>query len=157
MYRNTLKYKGGIYSFINTVNGKQYIGSAKDFYLRLNEHLNNKKSNLSLQKAFSKHGIDKFRWVIYEYFSYENKIISNEALTTLETNYIKAFDFSTLYNFKFEATSMLGYKHTDEAKQKMIERFKDKNNHPMFGKKHSKEILDLISKPGELNPMFETP
>ena len=29
---------GGIYSFINTVNGNQYIGSAKDFYLRLNEH-----------------------------------------------------------------------------------------------------------------------
>ena len=37
-YRILLKDKGGIYSFINTVNGNQYIGSAKDFYLRLNEH-----------------------------------------------------------------------------------------------------------------------
>uniref|UniRef100_UPI0030FE5249 hypothetical protein n=1 Tax=Dematophora necatrix TaxID=2751867 RepID=UPI0030FE5249 len=37
-YRILLKNKGGIYSFINTVNGNQYIGSAKDFYLRLNEH-----------------------------------------------------------------------------------------------------------------------
>ena len=35
--RILLKDKGGIYSFINTVNGNQYIGSAKDFYLRLNE------------------------------------------------------------------------------------------------------------------------
>ena len=33
--RITLKGKGGIYSFINTVNGNQYIGGAKDFYLRL--------------------------------------------------------------------------------------------------------------------------
>jgi|SRR2546423_1919617 len=30
-HRILLKDKGGIYSFINTVNGKQYIGSAKDF------------------------------------------------------------------------------------------------------------------------------
>lgn len=52
---------------------------------------------------------------------------------------------------------MLGYKHTiaggAEAKQKMVERFKDITNHPMYGKKHSEEILKLISKPGELNPM----
>jgi len=64
-YRILLKDKGGIYSFINTVNGNQYIGSAKDFYLRLNEHLENKKSNLALQKAFAKYGIDKFEFLIF--------------------------------------------------------------------------------------------
>jgi hypothetical protein len=62
--RILLKNKGGIYSFINTVNGNQYIGSAKDLYLRLNEHLNNKKSNLALQKAFTKYGLDKFKFCI---------------------------------------------------------------------------------------------
>lgn len=36
----------------------------------------------------------------------------------------------------------------------MLEFYKDKNNHPMFGKTHNKQALDLISKPGELNPMF---
>lgn len=92
-YREKLKNKGGIYSFINTVNGKQYIGSAKDFYLRLNEHLNNKKSNTNLQKAIKKYGLDKFHWVIYEYFTYESKIISSKALTDLETSYIKSLDF----------------------------------------------------------------
>lgn len=40
--RDLLLRKGGIYSFLNKVNGKQYIGSAKDLYLRLNEHLSNK-------------------------------------------------------------------------------------------------------------------
>ncbi len=135
-YKEILKNKGGVYSFINTVNGKQYIGSAKDFYIRINEHLNNKKSNANLQKAFDKHGLDKFKLIIYEYFSYETKMLSNEGLTKLETSYIKAFDFSTLYKMKREASSMLGYKHTDEAIQKMIERYKDKINHPMFGKNH---------------------
>jgi hypothetical protein len=42
---------GGIYSFLNKVNGKQYIGSAKDLYLRLNEHLSDRKSNKALQAA----------------------------------------------------------------------------------------------------------
>jgi len=35
--------KKGVYSFLNKVNGKQYIGSAKDLYLRLNEHLSHRK------------------------------------------------------------------------------------------------------------------
>lgn len=49
---------------------------------------------------------------------------------------------------------MSDYKHTKEAVLKMIKRFEDKKNHPMFGKTHTKEALALISKPGELNPMF---
>lgn len=46
---------------------------------------------------------------------------------------------------------MLGYKHTEDARKKMIEFYKE--NHPMFGKKHSEEALALISKPGKLNPV----
>ena len=60
--RILLKDKGGIYSFINIVNGNQYIGSAKDLYLRLNKHLENKRSNLALQKAFVKYGLDQFKF-----------------------------------------------------------------------------------------------
>jgi hypothetical protein len=44
----------------------------------------------------------------------------------------------------------------------MVDYYKDKNNHTahtpwcvgMFGKTHTEEALGLISKPGELNPMF---
>lgn len=49
---------------------------------------------------------------------------------------------------------MLGYKHTDKAKLKMLRRYVDKTNHPMFGKTHTTEARALISKPGTLNPMF---
>ena len=136
------------------MNGNQYIGSAKDFYLRLCEHINNKKSNIALQKAFIKYGLDKFQFCIYKYFSYESQVISHKALIDLETNSIDKFNFDTLYNFKITATSYLGYKHTEQARLKMIEYYKDKNNHPMFGKTHTKEALVLISKPGGLNLMF---
>lgn len=153
-YKEMLKNKGGIYSFINTVNNKQYIGSAKDLYIRLCEHLDNKKSNIALQNAITKYGLDKFNFCVYEYFTFKSKIMSSKALTDLETNYISKFKFDTLYNFKVTATSMLGYKHTKEAKAKMLEFYKDKQNHPMYGKTHTIDAIDLISKPGVLNPMF---
>lgn len=153
-YRITLNRKGGIYSFFNTINGKQYIGSAKDFYLRLCEHIDNRKSNAALQDAFNKYGLDKFNLYIYEYFTFESKVISSKALTDLETSYINRFNFTNLYNFKSTATSMLGYKHTEKARLKMKENLKNKENHPMYGKTHTAEALALISKPGKLNPMF---
>jgi len=56
-------------------------------------------------------------------------------LTDVETETINSFPFDQLYNFKKEAKSMLGYKHTAEAIAKMKLRLFDKNNHPMYGKK----------------------
>lgn len=78
-----MKNKGGIYSFINSVNGKQYIGSAKDFYIRLYEDLDNRKSNIALQNAITKYGLDKFNFCVYEYFTFKSKVMSNKALTDL--------------------------------------------------------------------------
>lgn len=48
---------------------------------------------------------------------------------------------------------MLGYKHTLEAILKMKQRYKNKSNHPMFGKTHDNFALSKISKPGKLNPV----
>lgn len=52
-YKEMLKNKGGIYSFINAVNNKQYIGSAKDLYIRLCEHLDNKKIEYCFTKCYN--------------------------------------------------------------------------------------------------------
>lgn len=145
-YREKLTHKAGIYTFVNKINGKQYIGSAKDLYIRLNEHLINRKSNSRLQAAFSEYGLKNFIFFVYEYFTYENKVVSNKALTDLETSYLKKFELDNLYNFKLEAANMIGYKHTKEALLKMTNRFKDKNNHPMYGKIHSNKTKNLISK-----------
>lgn len=153
-YRHILKNKGGIYCIFNTITNKRYIGSAKDFFLRLTEHLANKKSNIALQNSISKYGLDKFDFHVYEHFTYINKILNHKILTELETIYLKKFDLDELYNYSDEAISNKGYKHTELAIDKMKTRYKDKSNHPMYGKSHKKESLDLISKPGILNPMY---
>ena len=121
--------------------------------MRLIEHLANKKSNIALQNAILKYGLNKFEFCVYEYFTYHSKLASNKALTDLETSYIKKYPFDSLYNFMRTATSIEGYKHTDEAKLKMLKRFENKSNHPRYGKSHKEETLKLISKPGELNPV----
>ena len=151
--RSYLKDRSGIYSVVNETNGKQYIGSAKDLYLRLVEHIAGKKSNKALQLAIEKYGLNNFTFRILEYIS-KDRPVNNKQLTELETEYIAKFDFYNLYNFKRISTSMLGYKHTDAALLKMVERFKIKTNHPMYGKAHTEEAKRLISKPGEKNPMY---
>ena len=117
------------------------------------EHIVGKKSNSALQKSIAKYGLDKFYFYVYEYYE-DNKTVNNITLTNLETKYIKNFDFNSLYNFKRTATSMLGYRHTEEALLKMVAHYKNKKNHPMYGKTHTKEAKKLISKPGAANPMF---
>lgn len=129
-----------------------YIASAKDLYLRLNQHIANKKSNIACKSAIQKHGLDKFNFGIYEYFSDDSKIVTSKTLTDLETSYIEKFHFYTFDNFMRTARSFAGYKHTEQAKLKMSNWYQDKRNHPMYGKTHKEETLQLISKPGELNP-----
>lgn len=106
-------------------------------------------SNSRLQRSISKYGIQNFHFVIY-YWHQDPAVI----LTDIETEVIKSFPFESLYNFKREAASSLGYKHTIEAISKMKNRFLIKSNPPMFGKKQDKFALAKISKPGALNPMY---
>lgn len=153
-YRGILKNKSGIYSIINEINGNQYVGSAKDLYLRLLEHIAGKKSNSALQNAIIKYGLNNFTFYVLEYVSGENSPVSNKEITSLETKYIAMYDFDKLYNFKRISTSMLGYRHTEQALLKMIDRFKIKENHPMYGKTHTDETKNLIKKLGKNNPMY---
>lgn len=88
-----------------------------------------------------------FNYGVLEYFTYDSKAVSHIALTDLETSYIEKYSFDNLYNFMRTATSLTGYKHTDEAKLKMLKWYEDKSNHPMYGKTHSALARMLISKP----------
>lgn len=150
--RKELNKKGGVYAMVfkdEDGRSSQYIGSSLNLYDRMRDHILGRDSNLRLQRSINKHGLDKFKFLIY-YWHTDPLVI----LTDIETEIIKSFPFETLYNFKREASSMLGYKHTMEAIAKMRLRFKNKSNHPWYGQKHTPETLLQIAKPGALNPMF---
>ena len=110
-----LKNLKGIYGFLCKVNNKVYIGSSDNLVKRFKEHLNNQKSNIRLQRAISKYGLENFYFIVFEFYNLSDKIV----LTNLETTYLSKFKFDYLYNFKIFATSLLGYKHTNAAKEKM--------------------------------------
>jgi len=120
-----------------------------NLYERLTDHIKGVSSNVRLQRSIVKHGLNNFNIVIY-YYHIDPAVL----LTDIETEVIKSFPFEDLYNFKKEAVSMLGYKHTRKAIKKMTLRLADKSKHPMYGKKHKAETKKAISKPGNLNPMF---
>jgi group I intron endonuclease len=113
------------------------------------DHIKGRDSNLRLQRSIKKYGLNSFNIVIY-YFHNDPAVL----LTDIETTVISAFSFSQLLNFKKEASSMLGYKHTKQAIAKMKARFVNKKKHPMCGKTHSESSKYLMSKPGKFNPMF---
>lgn len=147
--KSDLNKVGGVYGIININDGKQYIGSSLNLFDRLSNHIKGTSSNIRLQRSIAKHGLENFIIVIY-YFHTDSNII----LTDVETNFIQSFPFKNLYNFKKDAKSMLGYKHTNKAITKMKLRLANKLNHPMYGKRHTLEAIKAIGRPGELNPMF---
>lgn len=72
-----LQGKSGIYMFINLTNGKRYIGSSKDIYNRIHEHvhnLNNQKAhNKHFQASWNKYGENSFIFTVLEYCSEDSR------------------------------------------------------------------------------------
>lgn len=143
----------GIYGFFCKVNQKIYIGSSENLVNRFKEHIKGagKKSNIRLQKDIKLYGLNIICYIIFESYVINYKV----SLVNIETEYISLIKPFYLYNFKTIATSMLGYKHTLKAKQKMVNRFKN-SVHPMLGKNHSEEAKWKIklATMGCRNPMY---
>ena len=102
-----LKDYKGIYGFLSVINKKIYIGSSENLVKRFKEYIKGKKSNIYLQNAVNEYGLDNFYYIIFKFYNRKDIII----LSDIETKYIYYIRPKYLYNFKFLATSMLGYKH----------------------------------------------
>lgn len=96
---------GGIYRILNTINGKYYIGSTRDFKKRKGEHFHllkkGKHKNSYLQGAVKKHGLDAF--VFEELETLEN--LSREHLLFREQYYLDSLNKNLMYNLSFIANS----------------------------------------------------
>lgn len=162
--------QSGIYRIRNTVNGKVYIGSAKNFIKRWKRHQTsldkNKHCNIRLQRSYNIHGKTSFVYEIIELVEYEkNKIIERENY------YIQLYDSkNTGYNIADGSFGDVLTAHPDRTRiiEQMVESSKrraelltdderqnelqnrinnstgDKNG--MFGKTHTTGARNKISK-----------
>lgn len=121
-----------IYTITNVVNGKVYVGCAKDFHERELSHKNklryNKHANRHLQSAWNKYGSWNFKFEIYELCD-PSKLIDREELVI---SHLNTTDPSRGYNICKKGTSHLGVKRTDECKKKIGDANRGKIRSPEF-------------------------
>ena len=128
----------GIYQITNTVNGKCYVGSAVSFRKRWKEHVrqlaNGNHHSTVMQRAWNKYGESAFE--------FKKLLVCAQAdLLWFEQ---RALDvLKPAYNICKVAGSVLGYRHTEEAKAAAAMRAAG-NTHRR-GRKESKEVCERIS------------
>jgi hypothetical protein len=108
----TLGGIGGVYMFVNCVNGKSYVGSTVNFRSRFNDHYYGYRSNKVLQNAFTKYGKEKFSFIILAIVPPIKWLLL--FLEQLALDHIKP-----AYNFLTVAGSSLGYVRSEEHNAKL--------------------------------------
>ena len=108
---------GGIYSILNKVNGKIYVGQSTNIKKRLNHHRNalkrNAHHNQHLQSSWNKYGEKAFEFNVLEYCS--NKNLNNNEIWWIR--YFNSTDDNNGYNLESGGNS--SYELANETKKKM--------------------------------------
>lgn len=147
-----------IYCIENKINGKKYIGlTTKSIEERWHCHVvqakQNAKRNMVIAKAILKYGKENFEISVLEECVDEKELRKKEKVWIAELN-----TFNDGYNMTLGGDGLLGYKHTDETKEKMSKsQIGNKNNKGHFkGRNHSEHSKKLISEKnsGSLHGMF---
>jgi group I intron endonuclease len=167
-YKNSSN-KSGVYKIVNLLNGKVYIGSAKVFKVRFNQHLKslekNKHQNKHLQAAFNNDGTDNFLFEVLEVL--EDSI--KEYRFQIEQEYINEYlnDWESCYNFKRETIQKerscssktpeeTAKKHSESSKelwqdpeyrQNILNKLDERSKDPEFLKKLSEAQKRIGNKP----------
>jgi group I intron endonuclease len=127
--------KTGVYSIINTINNKIYIGSTStNFRQRYLQYCSAYKKELCNQpilfKAFKKYGFENFKFEIISICSKEDCIVTEQFFINKGTD----------YNSCLVAGSLLGLKHSENSKTRTI----------VGGLHHTSKKVFQFSKKGEL-------
>lgn len=115
-------FNSGIYCIINTFNNKRYIGQAVDIQKRWHQHRTNKGSNILLQHAFKKYGIENFEFIVLEYVPKDKELLTQAEQKWLDF-FIEQGKWDRLYNLNPTAESSLGRKVSDKTKDKLKDAF----------------------------------
>lgn len=143
-----------IYKYTNQIDGKVYIGqTSQTLTQRAQSNGHNYIQCPRFYDAIRKYGWDAFIPEIIDTAE------TQEDANSLEEYYIAMFNST---DRKYGYNILAGGGMTLEAREKLaakaIERYKDKTKNPMYGSRHSKETLNMMSrcKVGEKNPMYGT-
>ena len=127
--------RSGIYQIENRANGKVYIGSAVDVFVRLANHIRWLKggyhNNVKLQRAWSKYGQGFFSFSVVEAVEDKNDLIAREQFWIDTKGSVSAG-----YNIAPIAGSNLGMRHSEETKSLMSQR--------QAGRKKSPEHVEAV-------------
>lgn len=155
--RAILNNKSGIYVWENKVNGKKYVGSAINLWLRILDYKQTAYCTMNSQtlivKAFKKYGYESFTLYIVEITNKEK-----DSLLKAEQSWIDSL--TPEYNILKYSHNSIGYKHTQESllliknsiigkkrdsevRRKISERQLGEKN-SFWRKTHTKEALALI-------------
>jgi len=163
----------GVYQITNKTNGHRYVGSSKNIQVRFGSHVSKlkrgKHENSHLQHAWDKYGKDKFEFKVLllcsekDRFIYEQKLLDSDSYEYNIEKYAQSFpgmQFTDEHR-KNISLSRIGMKLSEEHKRNIGLGLKGKytgEKNSMYGKKHSKETLELLSKKlsGENHPLYGT-
>jgi len=127
--------KSGIYRWTNHINGKSYIGSSSNLGERFYRYFNINyliktlvRTKSSIYSSLLKNGYSNFKLEILEYCE-KTDLLSREQYYIDKTN--------PAYNILLTAYSSLGFKHTEDTKNKMSDL--------ALGREFSKETRAKIS------------
>ena len=104
-----------IYAILNTITCNQYVGSTKNSYIRKRNHFNllrkEKHHSVVLQRAFDKHGEDKFKFIVLEEVDDNTNLIEREQWWLDNAN--------CSYNISKTAIANKGRVISEETREKM--------------------------------------
>ena len=151
--------KSGIYSILNIVNNKVYIGSAVNLKKRINSHryslYRNRHRNSHLQFDWNKYKENSFKFDILEKVKNKNLLVKEQYWMDHYRCYISKFG----YNICLVAGNTLGIKHSEETKKKMKGKiFSNEHKRRMSesrkGYRHTDEVKRKISEANKGNKNF---
>lgn len=149
--------KSGIYKLTNKLNGRIYIGSAKEFKRRWSQHSfslrNQKHQNKFLQADFNKCGEEAFVFEVMEVTDGKTK----EERLTIEEGYIKQHydNGKSCYNLCSRAISREGYpsKDPEKTRQKQSEAQKKRYENPEIRQRQSDISKAMWQRPEHIEKM----
>ena len=131
-----------VYAIENTINNNIYVGATERGERRLKEHkcrLNcNKHCNKYLQNDYNKYGKENFKFYFIDIF-----FCNNDDKFLLEEVYTKKYGEDILYNY------VCGSQYTKKGIEMLSGchiGVQARDKHPMFGKKHTDESREKMSK-----------